>query len=88
MNNKSGATNPLDGVFIGCGTLLLTAMLVPLLTWAALRFIPPKPVDTLAVYAEGAFDMCMYFGTGAGVPPSEAKPICDELTVALASELD
>ena len=81
-------TNPLDGWFILCATVLLTTVATVFSTWGALRFVQPKPVDTRAVYAEGAFDMCAYFGTSAGAPPEQIKSVCDELTVALAAELD
>lgn len=86
----SERTNPLDGWFILCATVLLTTIFTAFLTWGALRFVQPAPpaVDERAIYAEGAFDACAYFGTSAGAPPEQIKAVCDELAVALAADVD
>jgi hypothetical protein len=75
-------TNPLDGPFIGCGTLMLTGLLLPCLWWVAVRLA--NPVDARAVYVQGAVDMCLSLADSANAPRAQSEPAC----ASFAAELE
>lgn len=81
-------TNKLDIPFVILGALLVALMFCPVQFLIVRQFVTPPVVDERAIYASGAFDACAYFGTSAGAPPEQVKAVCDELSVALASQID
>lgn len=76
-------TNPLDGVFIGLGTMLLMVLIAPLMWLAAVRFVPQDARQLDAAYHDGALAMCRHFADEAGVPWAQAEAVCEELAGAL-----
>lgn len=78
-------TNPLDGVFIGLGTMLLMVLIAPLMWLAAVRFVPQDTRGLAAAYQSGALAMCRHFADEAGVPWAQAESICEELATELSN---
>ena len=82
MTNAAPSTRLDDSLTIGCGTLLMTALLCPLLWLVASHFA--QPVDGRAVYEQGALAMCRTIAAQAQIPAAEAAPMCAALSADVA----
>jgi hypothetical protein len=70
-------THPFEPIAAAGLAFVALVFLCPMQLWLVRQFAAP-PINTAAVYRDGALDMCLLIARNAEIPAAQVGPLCDE----------